>query len=78
MPLEEALTGVDMASSLPATIPEVRTVAARSRDILLEVGARPMVERLDALVLHAEDGDVPAAAAAADMGSKASVAPDSG
>jgi hypothetical protein len=45
---DEAITGVDMALLLEPADPEVRAVADRSREILVGLGARPFVERLDA------------------------------
>ncbi len=45
---EEAFIGIDMASLLDPSEPEVRAAAERSREILVRLGARPFIERLDA------------------------------
>jgi class 3 adenylate cyclase/tetratricopeptide (TPR) repeat protein len=45
---EEALTGLDMATVLDPTIPEVRAVAESSGEIFQRLGATPYVERLNA------------------------------
>ncbi|MGZ6299617.1 MAG: hypothetical protein ACXWMN_03875, partial [Candidatus Limnocylindria bacterium] len=44
---DEALTGLDMAILLEPSEPEVRTVAEATRQILVRLGARPFLERLD-------------------------------
>ena len=48
LPWEEALVGIDMASLLDAREPEVVAAAARSREILTRLRARPFLERLEA------------------------------
>jgi len=45
---DEALTGLDMAILLEPSEPEVHAVAASTRQILVRLGARPFLERLDA------------------------------
>ncbi|HYM82772.1 MAG TPA: adenylate/guanylate cyclase domain-containing protein [Candidatus Dormibacteraeota bacterium] len=45
---DEALAGLDMALLLDPTDPDVRAATERSRGILVRLGARPFVERLDA------------------------------
>ncbi len=45
---EGALTGIDMATLLDPGDPEVRVAAARSREILVRLGAAPFIARLDA------------------------------
>jgi class 3 adenylate cyclase/tetratricopeptide (TPR) repeat protein len=45
---DEALTGIDMATLLEPSEPEVRTAAESTREILVRLGARPYLERLDA------------------------------
>jgi class 3 adenylate cyclase/tetratricopeptide (TPR) repeat protein len=45
---DEALAGLDMALLLDPTDPEVRSPAESARAILVRLGARPFVERLDA------------------------------
>ena len=47
---EEALTGIDMATVLDPSLPEVRGVIDSTRAILERLGARPYVERLDAVL----------------------------
>jgi class 3 adenylate cyclase/tetratricopeptide (TPR) repeat protein len=53
MRFQEALVGIDMAALLDQRRPEVRAAMATSRSILSELGARPFLDRLDALT--AED-----------------------
>jgi len=48
LPWDEALTGIDMATLLDPSDPYVRTVAESTRDILVRLGAKPFLERLDA------------------------------
>ena len=48
LPWEEALLGIDMATLLDAREPEVVAAAARSREILTGLGARPFLDRLEA------------------------------
>ncbi|MEO8463618.1 MAG: hypothetical protein ABI555_10415, partial [Chloroflexota bacterium] len=45
---DEALTGIDMATLLDPSQPEVQAAAAASREILVRLGAAPFIERLDA------------------------------
>jgi tetratricopeptide (TPR) repeat protein len=45
---DEALTGLDMANLLEPSEPEVRAAAESSRQILVRLGAKPYVARLDA------------------------------
>ena len=47
LPWEEALCGIDMATLLDPAEPEVRAAAGRAREILVGLGAKPFVERLD-------------------------------
>ncbi len=49
----EALCGIDMATLLDPSDPEVQTVAERSREILVRIGAKPFIERLDAAMARA-------------------------
>jgi tetratricopeptide (TPR) repeat protein len=46
--LEEAFTGIDMATLLDPAEPGVRAAAERSREILVRLKATPFIERLDA------------------------------
>jgi tetratricopeptide (TPR) repeat protein len=50
LPWDEALTGIDMATLLDPSEPEVRTVAHAAREILVRLGAKPFLQRLDAAV----------------------------
>ncbi len=56
VPWDEALTGIDMATLLDPREPEVQAAAARSREILTRLRARPFLERLDA-ALARETGE---------------------
>jgi class 3 adenylate cyclase/tetratricopeptide (TPR) repeat protein len=56
-----ALTGIDMATLMDPTDPDARTEAARSRDILVELGATPFVERLDTARARGAPDPAPAA-----------------
>jgi tetratricopeptide (TPR) repeat protein len=47
-PWDEALCGIDMATLLDPSEPEVQAAAASAREILTRLGARPFLERLDA------------------------------
>jgi hypothetical protein len=48
LPWDEALTAIDMATVLDPGDPEVRAAADTARQILVGLGARPFVERLEA------------------------------
>jgi len=48
VPWEEALIGIDMATLLDPHEPEVQAAAARSREILTRLRARPFMDRLEA------------------------------
>ena len=52
---EEAMTGLDMVTALDTSLPEVRSAAASSREILARLGARPYLERLDAALSRAPE-----------------------
>jgi hypothetical protein len=45
-----AITGLDMAAFLGPDVPAVKAAAAEARAILVELGARPVIARLDRLV----------------------------
>jgi tetratricopeptide (TPR) repeat protein len=47
---EEALTGIDMATVLDQSLPEVRGVIDSTRSILDRLGARPYMERLESVL----------------------------
>jgi hypothetical protein len=53
MRLQVALVGIDMAVLLDQAHPDVRAAIATSRSILAELGAKPFLERLDALTAAA-------------------------
>jgi class 3 adenylate cyclase/tetratricopeptide (TPR) repeat protein len=61
---DEALTGLDMATLLEPSEPEVRIAAESSRQILVRLGAKPFVERLDAAMGGSRSAESPTAAAA--------------
>jgi len=50
---DEALCGLDMALLLDPADPEVRDAAQAAREILVRLGARPFIDRLDAAVARA-------------------------
>ncbi|HEY8869717.1 MAG TPA: adenylate/guanylate cyclase domain-containing protein [Candidatus Limnocylindrales bacterium] len=50
MAWDEAQTGLDMATFLDPSEPEVRAAADAAREIFARLGARPFLERLDAAV----------------------------
>ncbi len=58
---DEALAGLDMAQLLDPSAPNVRAAAERSREILVRLGARPFIVRLDAALARSpgETGDLP-------------------
>ena len=45
---DEALCGLDMATLLDPSEPEVRAAAETAREILVRLGAKPFIARLDA------------------------------
>jgi class 3 adenylate cyclase len=51
--LQEALVGIDMATLLDPSLPEVQSAVSTSRAILTELGGRPFLERLDGLTGNA-------------------------
>jgi class 3 adenylate cyclase/tetratricopeptide (TPR) repeat protein len=48
LPWDEALTGLDMALLLGPAEPDVGRASERARDIFVQLGARPFLERLEA------------------------------
>ncbi len=56
---DEALTAIDMVTVLDPREPEVRQVAASSREILVRLGAAPFVARLDAALERSVDVSAP-------------------
>jgi tetratricopeptide (TPR) repeat protein len=57
--LDEALIGLDMVQLLDPTDPEIRAVAASSREILLGLGATTLIARLDAALESGHDAGSP-------------------
>ena len=51
LPFDVAMTALDMAELIGPGQATVRAAAADARDILIELGARPLVERLDRLIV---------------------------
>ena len=56
---DEALTGLDMATLLDLTEPRVRDAADASREILIRLGAKPFLARLDAAMERQRSGTPP-------------------
>jgi hypothetical protein len=54
---DEALCGLDMATLLDPTAPEVRAAAEAAREILVRLEAVPFVARLDAALARLSDRD---------------------
>jgi len=54
---DEALAGIDMATLLDPTEAEVRAAAASAREILVRVGAKPFVARLDAALARSPSAE---------------------
>jgi class 3 adenylate cyclase/tetratricopeptide (TPR) repeat protein len=48
LPVDEALTAIEMATLLDPALPEVRAATDAARDILTGLRARPFIDRLDA------------------------------
>jgi tetratricopeptide (TPR) repeat protein len=61
---DEALTGLDMATLLDPSQPEVRTAAESSRQILARLGAKPFLGRLDAAMARSLSAESSTTAAA--------------
>jgi class 3 adenylate cyclase/predicted ATPase len=72
LPWDEALCAIGMATLLDPAQPEVRAAAEVAREILVRLGARPFLERLDAAM--ARSISVAPAAAGADDASAAQTA----
>jgi len=53
LPWPEALIGIDMATVLDPSLPEVAAAVAASREILTRLGAKPFLARLDDLTVGA-------------------------
>lgn len=59
LPWDEALTGIDMATLLEPSEPEVRTTAESAREILIRLGAKPFLQRLDAAMARSTSAASP-------------------
>ncbi|MFL5673516.1 MAG: adenylate/guanylate cyclase domain-containing protein [Chloroflexota bacterium] len=62
LPWEEALVGIDMATVLGPSEPDVVAAASRTREILTGLGARPVLELLEAALAAAAPGEAALAA----------------
>ncbi|MBA3688842.1 MAG: AAA family ATPase [Chloroflexi bacterium] len=60
---DEALTGIDMATLLEPSDPEVSTVAESSRQTLIRLGAKPFLQRLDAALARSTSAESPSTGA---------------
>jgi hypothetical protein len=58
---DEALCGIDMATLLDPTDPEVRAAAESAREILVRLEARPFIARLDAAMSRSTAFSMPTA-----------------
>jgi tetratricopeptide (TPR) repeat protein len=59
---DEALCGIDMATLLDPSEPEVRAATDSAREILVRLGAVPSIARLDAALARSTIADPPSAA----------------
>jgi len=57
LPLDEGLTGIEMATLLAPTLPEIRLLVATAREALVRLNANRLIEELDAALERA--GAVP-------------------
>jgi len=71
---DEALTGIDMATLLDPSEPEVRAAAEATRQILVRVGAKPYIARLDAAMGRSTSAE-PSTSRAAEKTESRSAAP---
>ncbi|MEP7040553.1 MAG: hypothetical protein ABI864_03165, partial [Chloroflexota bacterium] len=60
---DEALTGIDMATLLEPSDPEVITVAESSRQTFIRLGAKPFLQRLDAALARSTSANSPSSVA---------------
>ena len=67
--VDEALCAVDMVTLLDPSDPEVRAAADAARTILVKLGARPFVERLDAAMERQPSTPSPEPARSGDLSS---------
>lgn len=54
---DEALTGIDMATLLDPSVPEVRLAAESAREILVRLDAKPYLARLDAAMARSTSAE---------------------
>ena len=59
LPWDQALTGIDMATLLEPSEPEVRSAAESARQILTRLGAKPFLQRLDAAMARSTSAESP-------------------
>jgi hypothetical protein len=59
---DEALCGIDMATLLDPSDPDVRAAAESAREILVRLEAAPFIARLDVAMARVPDGKSPARA----------------
>jgi len=64
LPWDEALTAIDMATLIDPGEAEVRSTAASAREILVRLGAKPFVDRLDAALARSPSAEPSAREAA--------------
>ena len=57
LPIDEALTTIEMARLLAPAQPEVRAAADAAREILARLGAKPFLERLMLVVQRPSPAD---------------------
>ncbi len=55
LPWDESLTALDMLTLLDPAEPEVRSVGVTAREVLVRLGARPFVDRIDAILAGVEE-----------------------
>jgi class 3 adenylate cyclase/tetratricopeptide (TPR) repeat protein len=63
LPWDWALTGIDMATLLEPSEPEVRSAAESTREILVRLGAKPFVQRLNAALARSTSTEPPTSGA---------------
>jgi class 3 adenylate cyclase/tetratricopeptide (TPR) repeat protein len=59
LPIDEAFTGIEMATLLDPAEPDVRAAADAAHEILTRLGGRPFLERLEEAVQRLPSADVP-------------------
>lgn len=66
MPYDAAITGLEMVTLLDPTEPRVRAAGLAARGLMVQLGAKPFLARLDAALARTEPRRAPKAAAPAD------------